>query len=78
MGPANWSTAAGGEPAHTRPAELSALGEHLGACCARSGRLFGLCCSAQRLHDFLAPRLVSTGLVVALLILGGGALMSWW
>lgn len=78
MSTARWSTAAGGEPADTRPSELTALGEHLGDCCASSGRFFGLHCGAQRLHGWVAPRLVSTGLVLALLVVGAGALLSWW
>jgi len=63
-----WSTASFGETADTSPMELSALGEHLGLCKDSHGRLFALHCMAQSMHGFVAPRLVTTLVVAALLI----------
>ncbi len=68
MSAARWSTTSHGQTTDTSPGELSALGEHLDVCSAASGRLFGLRCQAQKLHGFLAPRLISTLVVVALLV----------
>lgn len=64
---ADWSTASIGDAADTSPAELSELGEHLGHCRRWSGRLFTLQCRAQRLHAFVAGRIVTTLVVVGLL-----------
>jgi hypothetical protein len=73
--PRSWSTAAFGEAADTSPVELSALGEHLGACQGARGRLFALHCAAESLHGFVAPRLVTT-LVVAALLIGACSLIA--
>jgi hypothetical protein len=48
--------------------ELSALGEHLYMCKVSQGRLFGLHCAAEWMNGFVAARLVTTLVVVALLI----------
>lgn len=63
-----WSTASFGEAADTSPGELSALGEHLHLCRGSHGRLFALQCAAQAVHDFIAPRIVTLVVVLALLV----------
>ncbi len=60
-----WSTSCYGEPAHTRPQDLNALGQHLDLCQGNSGRIFALRCGADSVHGFVASRLV-TSLVVVL------------
>jgi hypothetical protein len=70
-----WSTASEGEDAHTRPAELQALGQHLGDCRAASGRLFALQCGGEAMHGFLATRLMTTVLVFASVI--GVVVVAW-
>jgi hypothetical protein len=64
----SWSTASFGAAPDTSPMELTALGEHLDLCRGSRGRLFALHCAAQTLHGFVAPRLVTTLVVAALLI----------
>ncbi len=70
----SWSTASFGDSADTSPMELSALGEHLDQCQGSRGRLFALHCVAETMHGFVAPRLVTT-LVVAALLIGAGSLL---
>jgi hypothetical protein len=64
----SWSTASFGDTADTSPMELSALGEHLDTCKESRGRLFALHCIADAMHGFVAARLVTTLMAVALLI----------
>lgn len=64
----SWSTASFGDSAQTSPVELSALGEHLDSCRGAHGRWFALQCAAQTMHGFVAARLVTTLLLLALLI----------
>lgn len=71
----NWSTSSFGHAADTSPGEWSSLGEHLALCRADSGRLFALRCGGERLHRFLATRFVTALAVVALLLIGGAALV---
>ncbi len=66
--PKSWSTASFGGSVETSPMDLSALGEHLGLCKSRSGRMFALRCAAQSLLDFIASRFVTSLIVVALLV----------
>jgi hypothetical protein len=56
----SWTTASFGDPADTSPVELKALHEHLTLCKGAQGPLFGLRCAAERMHGFVAPRLVTT------------------
>jgi hypothetical protein len=63
-----WSTAALGAHADTSPLELSALGEHLGRCQTGRGPLFALRCAADATHGLVAPRFVTTLVVVAALL----------
>lgn len=69
--PPRWSTSA--FAAETQPAdnESSALGDHLNLCRSVTGRLFAVRCGVDAVHRFLAPRLVTT-LVVVLLLVGAG------
>ncbi|MEO7116689.1 MAG: hypothetical protein ABIZ18_12600 [Caldimonas sp.] len=46
--------------------ELSALGKHVDHCNGLRGRMFGLQCAADSLIAFIAPRFVTTTVVVAL------------
>jgi hypothetical protein len=64
----SWSTASFGDAADTSPMELSALGEHLDTCQGSRGRLFAWHCVAETMHGFIAARLVTTLMAVALLI----------
>jgi hypothetical protein len=66
--PPRWSTAAYGDPADTSPGELSALGEHLNLCRGSQGRWFGLHCAAERMNGIVAPRFITTLLVVTMMI----------
>lgn len=71
----DWSTASDGGEAHTQPAELQALGDHLGHCRAQGRRLFALQCGGEAMHRFVASRLMTTLLAVSLLI--GIAVLLW-
>jgi len=64
-----WSTSSFGEGADTSPSELSALGAHLVQCRGLNGRLFPLQCLGEAMHGFVAPRLVTTLVVVAALLI---------
>ena len=64
---ARWRTAAFASPPDTTPAELAELGEHLRLCQQRRGKFFVAANAANVLNGFLAPRFVSTLLVVAVL-----------
>jgi hypothetical protein len=59
-----WSTASFGDAADTTPMELSALGEHLSLCQSLSGRLFALRCRLALVHGMIAPRFITTVVVV--------------
>ena len=67
----SWSTASFGHDAETSPMELSALGLHLKHCKEASGRWFAARCVADAVHAFVAGRMVTTWLVVALLLATG-------
>ena len=64
--PSAWATASIDGAADTTPMELSALGAHVDRCNGSRGRMFGLRCAADSLFGFLAPRFVTTLVVVAL------------
>lgn len=63
-----WTTSSFGDTVDTEPMERSALGRHLVLCRDAHGRLFDLRCMAESMHDFMAPRLVTTLVAVTLLI----------
>jgi hypothetical protein len=60
-----WATASFPEAADTSPMELSALGAHVDRCNGSRGRLFGVRCAADSLIAFIAPRFVTTAVIVA-------------
>ena len=66
--PKSWTTSSYGGTVDTSPLDLSALGDHLGACKNTHGHLFALHHAAQTLHGFVAARLVTTLVFVVLLI----------
>ena len=59
-----WSTAALPDAPDTLPMELDELGQHVSRCNGSRGRWFALRCSADALHDFIAPRLITTLFIV--------------
>jgi hypothetical protein len=61
-----WATAAINDAADTSPMELSALGAHVDRCNGLRGRMFGLRCAADAIHGFIAPRFVTTLIVIGL------------
>jgi hypothetical protein len=63
-----WRTSSFGHPADMSASDCDVLGEHLESCRRCSGRWFALSCLGETLGAFFAPRLVTTGLVLALLI----------
>jgi hypothetical protein len=46
--------------------ELSALGAHVDRCNGSRGRMFALQCAADSLIGFIAPRFVTTAVIVAI------------
>ena len=69
-----WRTSSFGGPASTSPMELSELGRHLDQCNGRRGHMFMLRCVAQVINRLVAPRIVTT-LVVAALLIGVGSML---
>jgi hypothetical protein len=70
-----WATASFAEAADTSPMELSALGDHVDHCNGSRGRMFGLRCAADSLSAFIAPRFVTTVVIVAF-VLGVASLIA--
>lgn len=66
--PPRWTTSAFGHPHSGDDNVSSGLGEHLNSCRSVNGRWFALRCGVDVVHRFLAPRLVTTLVVVALLV----------
>ena len=60
-----WATASS-DTADTTPTELSALGAHVDRCNGSRGRMFRLQCAADAMIAFVAPRFVTTAVIVAL------------
>ena len=69
-----WATSSIDGAAETTPMEMSALGAHVDRCNGSRGRMFALRCAADALFGFLAPRFVTT-LVVVALVFGVGSLI---
>ena len=69
-----WSTSSFGGPPSTSPMELSELGTHLDQCNGRHGQMFLLRGLAQVINRWVAPRLVTT-LVLIVLLIGVGSLL---
>jgi hypothetical protein len=60
-----WATASIADAADTTPGELSALGAHVDRCNGSRGRMFAFQCAADGLIGFIAPRFVTTAVIVA-------------
>lgn len=60
-----WATSSYADAADTSPMELSALGAHVDRCNGSRGRMFALQCAADSLIAFIAPRFVTTTVIVA-------------
>ncbi|MEO8523933.1 MAG: hypothetical protein ABI460_04345 [Caldimonas sp.] len=69
-----WATSSLDGAAETTPMDLSNLGAHVDRCNGLRGRMFALRCAADALSGFLAPRFVTT-LVVVALVFGIGSLI---
>lgn len=63
-----WSTSAFAQDQDTDDNVASALGAHLNSCRMVKGRWFALRCGADAVRQFIAPRLVTTLVVIALLV----------
>ena len=61
-----WETASIADNADTTPMELSALGAHVDRCNGSRCRMFRLQCAADAMIAFVAPRFVTTAVIVAL------------
>lgn len=70
-----WSTASFGGTPDTSPMELDALGDHLSTCRGQQGRFLAMHCAAERLHGYVAARLVTSLVVVVSVLLGIGSLV---
>jgi hypothetical protein len=66
--PRRWTTASVPDTTDTSPMELSELGAHVDRCNGCRGRWFTLRCAADAVHDFVAPRFVTTLLVVGVVV----------
>jgi hypothetical protein len=69
-----WATATFAASTDTSPMELSQLGAHVDRCNGSRGRWFALRCAVDAVHDFIAPRFVTT-LVIASAVIGAVALV---
>ena len=67
--PPRWSTASIADATDTAPMELRELGAHVTRCNGCRGRWFALQCAADAVHDFVAPRFVTT-LLIATAVIG--------
>ena len=63
-----WTTATLADATDSAPMELRELGAHVSRCNGCRGRWFALRCAADAVHDFVAPRFVTTLLVVGVVI----------
>ena len=63
-----WSTTSAGSAPDTEPGELVDLGQHADVCKKQRGRLFTVRCLLDTLRTFLAPRFMTTMVVLALSI----------
>lgn len=69
-----WSTASIADASDTAPMELRELGAHVDRCYGSRERGFLLRCAADAVHDFVAPRFVTT-LCIAGAVIGLAALV---
>jgi hypothetical protein len=59
-----WTTATFADATDSAPMELRELGAHVSRCNGCRGRWFALRCAADAVHDFVAPRFVTTLCIV--------------
>ena len=69
-----WATSALDGDVDPSPMDVSALGAHVDRCNGLRGPWFGLQCAADTLSGFLAPRIVTT-LVAVAIVIGVGSLI---
>jgi hypothetical protein len=69
-----WATSAFDGTADTSSLDLSTLRAHVDRCNGLRGPMFGLRCAADTLSGFLAPRIVTT-LVAIAIVIGLGSLI---
>ena len=70
-----WATSAIDGGADTLPMDLSALGAHVDRCNGLRGPMFGLRCAADTLSGFLAPRVVTTLVAIAIVFALGSLIV---
>lgn len=63
-----WSTSTFADATDSAPMELRELGAHVSRCNGCRGRWFALRCAADAVHDFVAPRFVTTLCIVTAVI----------
>lgn len=63
-----WSTSAFAHDQGTDDNVASALGAHLSSCRSVNGRWFAVRCGVDAVRQFVAPRLVTTLVVISLLV----------
>jgi hypothetical protein len=66
IGTTRWATASAPEVADSLPMELTALGAHADNCNESRGKAFAFRCMADAVHSFLAPRVITTLVVVGI------------
>ena len=71
--PPRWTTASNADATDTAPMELRELGAHVSRCNGCRSRWFALRCAVDAVHDFVAPRFVTT-LFIASAVIGLAAL----
>jgi len=70
-----WATSAIDGEVDTSPMDLSALGAHVDRCNGLRGPMFGLRCAADTLSGFLAPRVVTTLVAIAIVFALGSLIV---
>ena len=63
-----WTTATLADATDSAPMELRELGAHVSRCNGCRGRWFAVRCAADAVHDFVAPRFVTTLCIVTAVI----------
>lgn len=71
----SWCTASIGDAADASPMELAELGEYVDLCKVSRGRVFAFYCFAETIMGFVAARLVTTLVLVALLVAVGSLVL---
>ncbi len=66
--PLRWTTSSHADATHSQPMEIDALGAHLGHCIGAREPWFLIGCLGEAVHNFVAPRIVTT-LSMALVVI---------